>query len=121
MVRTKQQWFVDMHEFTIRRQTEHGLRPWTPQPQFIDAPQPEDSYGSEQLNTARETVWIVKQLRQPILLPAPQNESPVALRLDWQGEVWPRWRLELVPDIHWSVSIDTLGATARFILGVSDT
>ena len=123
MVRTKQQWFVDMHEFTIRRQTERGLEAWTPQPEFIDAPQTEDSYESDQLNTARETVWIVKQLRQPIQRPAPQKESPVAMRLDWQGEVWPRWTHSYINDssngIHFSAK--TLGASTEVITYHSPT
>ncbi|MFT3945160.1 MAG: hypothetical protein QM705_15240 [Ancrocorticia sp.] len=118
MVRTKQQWFVDMHEFTIRRQTEYGLELWTPQPEFIDAPQPEDSYESEQPNTARETAWVVKQLCQPIQLPVPQKESPVAIRLDWQGEVWPRWSLRVMGRWDGGTIVESRTIGASVVLAV---
>lgn len=109
-VRTRRQRFVDMHTLRIRQHTEGGgLQPLPGLPAFATVPNPAD-------DTDPEALWITEQLERPAHIPAARPGTPgVAIRVDWQGEIWPRFSITTVGAIHAStvVTSQTLGNTAQ--------
>lgn len=124
-VRTKRQRFVDMQPIRIHRTTKDGhLATLTPQPIFVPAPAHnsqtstganDGDYGEGREDTS-ESLWITEQLQRPLHLPAPTTETPnTIVRIDWHGEMWPRFTTSTIAPIREGVLVtsQTLGNTVQ--------
>lgn len=89
-LRTTRQHFIDMHD--VQAYEQEGDSPRTPRPTTLQA---EDTAPSGSLPSR-----VTETLAQPFVLKAAKPGTPRHLRFVWQGEVWPRFVLNLVGSIE---------------------
>ncbi|RRD29291.1 hypothetical protein [Actinomyces bowdenii] len=114
-------WFIDMKPIAIDRLAAgtDANRPW-------EAWQPPPAFTTPLDPTKQpETVWLASQLTQPLQLdtttpgshqqsstPARPPEHPPLIRIQWPGEVWPRFTTHYsTPPPGLTLSTTTLGNT----------
>lgn len=98
-LRTKRQRLVDMQTVLIRRRSQDGgLLPLTSEPVFERVPPSADA----------DRLWITERLQRPMRLPAPMvNQAGVLVRIEWHGEVWPRFSVSLVGSLSAEIVLTT--------------
>lgn len=81
-VNTRRQWYIDMRALVIEAQDGHGRRyPLEPPPVIVTHESSDDGHPRDTSTT------LEKFIRLPALAPGDEHR----LRVNWPGEIWPRF------------------------------